>query len=130
VEDARVEAVELGVGATLDKVTLDAALRIGSLTPAAVGSSASHLDIRLDDSNGFTVKARPSGWTAVFGFYTPTLRTTELIPGQVRLLRSLLLGREDTVLRIILADDRSATMVPRPTPEPSVTPGPTATQKP
>ena len=49
----------------------------------------------------------------MFGFYTPTLRTTDLIPGQVRLLRSMLAGREDDVLRVILADDRSGTYVPR-----------------
>ena len=48
----------------------------------------------------------------MFGFYTPTLRTTDLIPGQVRLLRSMLAGREDDVLRVILADDRSGTRRP------------------
>jgi cell division septal protein FtsQ len=123
-DDRRYESVVLRVGSTLDDVTLDAALRIGSLTPADVGSSTSRLEIRLDDSNGFAVRGQPLGWTAVFGFYTPTLRTTDLIPGQVRLLRSLLLGREETVLRVILADDRSSTMIPRPTPEPSATPKP------
>jgi len=124
VVDRRNESLALGVGATLDAVTLDAALRIGSLTPADLGSSSSRLDIRLDDTNGFTIRGQPLGWTAVFGFYTPTLRTTDLIPGQVRLFRSLILGQEDTVLRVILADDRSATMIPRPTPRPSPTPKP------
>jgi hypothetical protein len=57
----------------------------------------------------------------VFGFYTPTLRRTDLIAGQARLLRSLILGREEEVLKVILADDRSGTYVPRPTPEPSPT---------
>ncbi len=124
VDDGRDEATALGVGATLDPVTLDAALRIGSLTPADVGSAAARLEIRLDDGNGFTLRAQPIGWTAVFGFYTPTLRRTDLIAGQVRLLRSFLLGREETVLRIILADDRSGTVLPRPTPRPSATPRP------
>ncbi len=121
VDDQRLGSAHLDVGDTLDAVSLDAALRIGSLTPADVGSSASRLAIRVDDTDGFTVTAEPVGWTAVFGFYTPTLRTTDLIPGQVRLLRSLLLGREDTVLRIVLADDHSGTYVPRPTPSPSST---------
>lgn len=119
VDDGRSVSTVLGVGTTLDPVTLDAALRIGSLTPADVGSAAARLEIRVDDDNGFTVSARPVGWTAVFGFYTPTLRKTDLIAGQVRLLRSLILGREETALRIILADDRSGTYVPRPTPAPS-----------
>jgi cell division protein FtsQ len=119
VDDHRVASVFLQVGSTLDPVSLDAALRIGSLTPAQIGSSAKRLAIRVDDVDGFTVTAEPKGWTAVFGFYTPTLRTTDLVPGQVRLLRSLLLGRESAVLRIVLADDRSGTYVPRPSPTPS-----------
>jgi cell division septal protein FtsQ len=118
IEDHRQAATILGVGSTLDPVTLDAALRLGSLTPADVGSAASHLRIRVDDTDGFTVTGLPADWTAVFGFYTPTLRTTTLIPGQVRLLRSLILGREDEVLRVILSDDRSGTYVPRPTSSP------------
>ena len=59
------------------------------------------------------------GWSAVFGFYTPTLRSTELIKGQVRLLRSFLADREPTVSRIILADDRNGTYIPRVTARPS-----------
>ena len=121
VDDQRLGSAHLDVGDSLDAVSLDAALRIGSLTPADVGSSASRLAFRVDDTDGFTVTAEPVGWTAVFGFYTPTLRTTDLIPGQVRLLRSLLLGREETVLRIVLADDHSGTYVPRPTPSASST---------
>lgn len=124
VDDRRAASTFLGVGSTLDPVSLDAALRIGSLTPADVGSAAARLEIRVDDSDGFTVTARPVGWTAVFGFYTPTLRTTDLVPGQVRLLRSLILGREDVALRIVLADDRSGTYVPRSTAAPSPTTGP------
>ena len=49
-------------------------------------------DPRSTTRTGFTLKAEPVGWSAVFGFYTPTLRTTDLIPGQVRLLRSMLAG--------------------------------------
>ena len=144
VGDARATSDTLAVGSTLDPVTLDAALRLGSLTPADIGSSASALAIRLDDTDGFTVASVPDGWTAVFGFYTPTLRTTDLIPGQVRLLRSLLYGREASVGRVILADDRSGTYLPRgsaapaskpkpaatPKPNPKPTPAPTATQQP
>ena len=124
VSDRRSASAGLGVGSTLDPVTLEAALRLGSLVPADIGSSATSLDLRVDDAEGFVVRGHPADWTAVFGFYTPTLRTTDLIPGQVRLLRSLLLGREDAVLRVILADDRSGTYVPRATPQASATPRP------
>ena len=114
IDDQRAVAAMLSAGTSIDAVTLDAALRIGSLVPADLGSAAKELAIRVDDQDGFSVSSGPTGWTAVFGFYTPTLRTTDLVPGQVRLLRSLLYGREGSVLRIVLADDRSGTYVPRP----------------
>ncbi|MEI7743799.1 MAG: FtsQ-type POTRA domain-containing protein [Chloroflexota bacterium] len=119
IDDARLSSMALEVGSTLDPVTLDAALRLGSLTPADVGSGARALVLRVDDTNGFAMRTRPAAWTAIFGFYTPTLRTTELIPGQVRLLSSLLAGREAKVQRVILADDHSGTYIPRATPEPT-----------
>jgi hypothetical protein len=125
IDDQRAASGALGVGSTLDAVTLDAALRLGSLAPGDVDGTASGLDLRVDDTDGFVMRGRPANWTAVFGFYTPTLRTTELIPGQVRLLHGVLLGREASTLRVILADDRSGTRVPRPTTRPSAKPSPT-----
>lgn len=122
IDDARVISLPMAVGDVLDPVTLDAALRLGSLGPADVGTAAKALVLRIDDKHGFTMRTRPASWAAVFGFYTPTLRTTELIPGQVRLLRSLLAGQEDTIQRVILADDRSGTILPKPTPEPTKKP--------
>jgi hypothetical protein len=126
VNDARLASMVLDVGSTLDPVTLDAALRLGSLGTADVGSGARNLVLRLDDQHGFTMRTQPASWTAVFGFYTPTLRTTDLIPGQVRLLRSLLFGREPEVARVILASDTNGTFIPRPTPvpKPSAKPSP------
>ena len=70
-------------------------------------------------TNGFVVRADPQGWLAIFGFYTPSLRTPELIPGQVRLLRSLLIGREPLIARVILASETDGTYVPKPTPTPT-----------
>ena len=61
---------------------------------------------------------RPSGWRAVFGFYTASLRTPELVPGQVRLLRSLLIGREAMVDRVILASETDGTYTTRSSPSP------------
>lgn len=124
VDDRRELSAGLTVGSTLDPVILDAALRLGALRPVDVGSAAPKLTLRLDDDSGFVVRAPAVGWTAVFGFYTPSLRTPDLIPGQVRLLRSLLAAKEDKVLRVILADDRSGTYIPRATPEPGATSNP------
>jgi hypothetical protein len=42
-----------------------------------------------------------------------------MIPGQVRLLRSLLDGRESSVRRVILASATDGTYIPRETPRPS-----------
>lgn len=120
--DARTASIALHVGSYVDPVTLDAALRLGSITPADLDSAARTLTLRVDDTFGFAMRTRPASWTAIFGFYTPTMRTTDLIPGQVRLLHSLLAGREAAVARVILADDHSGTYVPVATPKPSTKP--------
>jgi cell division septal protein FtsQ len=128
--DARLASMAYEVGTVLDAVTLDAALRLASLTPADVGSGAGELVLRLDDDDGFSMRTRPASWVAVFGFYSRTLRTTGLIPGQVRLLRSLLAGREGGIARIVLADDTSGTYIPAATPEPTPSAKPDRTPRP
>jgi POTRA domain-containing FtsQ-type protein len=124
IDDRRAASVDLVVGATIDRVDLDAATRLGSLKPADVGSAAQSLLVFISDANGFTIRTRPASWQAVFGFYTPTLRTPELVPGQVRLLRSLLIGREPLVDKVILASETDGTYTERPTPSPSASPAP------
>ncbi len=124
VEDRRAASAGLSVGRRLEAVDLDAATRLASIKPADVGSTADSLAVQLTDSSGFVLRARPTSWAAVFGFYTPSLRTTELIPGQARLLRSLLIGREPLLERIILASETDGTYTTRPTPRPSATPAP------
>ncbi len=126
VDDHRAASAGLSIGRALDSVDLDAATRLASLRPADVGSEAERLAVGLTDENGFLVRSRPAGWTAIFGFYTPSLRTPALIPGQVRLLRSLLIGREAQVERIILASDTDGTFIPRPTPTSKASPEPSA----
>lgn len=124
IDDRRAASAGLSVGTRLNAQDVDAATRLASLVPADVGSAADALLVRVTDENGFVIRADPQGWTAIFGFYTPSLRTPELIPGQVRLLRSLLIGREPLILRVILASETDGTYVPRPTPEPSPSPSP------
>jgi hypothetical protein len=110
VDDRRAGSVGLSIGARLDPVDVDAATRLGSLAPADVGSAAAGLTVAVDDEQGFTVANAPATWTATFGFYTPTLRTPELVPGQVRLLRSLMarIG-EGRLATILLADTMDGT---------------------
>ena len=116
VEDRRGTTLE--VGSSLDAVDLDVATRLGSLHPVDVGSAAHDLRVAVTTSDGFTLGV-PGGWTAVFGFYSPATRPADMIPAQVRLLRSLLVDREPTASRIILASETSGTVVLKPTPKPS-----------
>jgi hypothetical protein len=116
VVDARAASeASLALGATLDPVEFDAAARLAALVPADVGSVAKALAVRIDDDDGFVVTSGSGSWVAVFGPYSATLRSVDLIPGQVRLLRSLLAGREATVARVLLASDTTGTYVPKPT---------------
>jgi cell division septal protein FtsQ len=124
VTDSRAASADLAVAKTLDPVDLDAAFRLASLTPAQVGSSAAALTVAVTDEHGFVVSSGPKGWEAWFGFYGLSLRTPELIPGQVQLLTTLLAGREPTVKTVILADDREGTYISKVTPKPSATPKP------
>ena len=103
------------IGGHIGSVDLDVATRLGSLRPEEVGSSAGGLRVAVTDLDGYVV-GTPRGWDAVFGFYSPATRPTDMIPGQVRLLRSLLEGREGEVRRIILASETSGTFIPRATP--------------
>jgi POTRA domain, FtsQ-type len=116
VDDRRSLSSALAVGSVLDPVDFDAATRLAALHPVDVGSSAAALHVSIDDARGFALDTGPRGWTAIFGFYTPNLRQTELVPGQVRLLRSLLAGREAKIATVILADDRNGTYTLRATP--------------
>lgn len=114
IDDRRATPVVPGVGAILDPLDLDVATRLLSLRPADLGSGTSGLVVALDDADGWIVQ--PVGddpWTAVFGRYTTELRPPALVPGQVRLLRSLLAGRERDLLRVVLADAENGTYVSR-----------------
>jgi hypothetical protein len=116
IDDRRQGAISLvQVGGRLDAVDFDVATRLGSLVPADIGSNATSLRVAVTDDDGFVVTTA-RGWTAVFGFYSPATRATDLIPGQVRLLGSLLAGREATLARIILASATDGTFVPRASP--------------
>jgi len=125
IDDRRAASPKLGVGESLTPVDLDAATRLASLTPAAVGSAATGLSVGVTDGNGFVVSSVPESWVAVFGFYTPSLRTTELVPGQVQALREVMIKfGEPTVATVILADDKAGVYIPKPSARPSASPAP------
>lgn len=119
IADSRTASQSLAVGARLDPIDVDAATRLGSVRPDQVGSAARSLRVTVSDEHGYVVHADPDGWNAIFGFYTPSLRTPDLIPGQVNLLRALLEGREAAVAEVILASETDGTYIPRPTTVPA-----------
>ena len=90
----------LDVGERLGAIDLAVVRRLGALAPSQVGSTAPTFTITRTDDEGWVVEAGPGRWRAVFGFYTPSLRTPELLPRQVQCLRELLVGREE-LLRVI-----------------------------
>jgi hypothetical protein len=120
VSDDRSASLALRVGHTIAPIDLDVATRLGSLTPAQVGSSAAGLAVGVTDENGFVLSSSPKSWVAVFGFYGRSLRTPDLVEGQVQLLDALLTeAGEPNVALIILADDRDGTYIPKESPSPS-----------
>jgi hypothetical protein len=131
--DDRERSPLLAVG-QLTATELDVATRLASLTSEDLGTGATALTLRLLSDFGFVVQATgPSiEWNAVFGIYSATIRPTSMIPGQVRLLRSLLAGRETRLGWVILADDQAGTYTakgvrpPSPSMSPSPSPSPTS----
>lgn len=115
VADRRAPDEPLAVGGQLDALDLDVATRLLSLVPADVGSSAPALLVGVDDRDGWTLLPTVEDpWTAVFGFYGPEIRGPAMIPEQVRLLRSLLAGREERLLRVVLAGPSEGTYTLKP----------------
>lgn len=118
----------------LTATELDVATRLASLTPEDLGTGATTLTLFLLSDFGFVVEATGPTieWHAVFGNYSATIRPTSMIPGQVRLLRSLLAGRETRIGWVILADDQAGTYTAkgvRP-PPPGVEPSPSLSPAP
>ena len=106
-------------GDVVTPLDVDIATRLASLTLADLGSSATRLTLVADPQYGFVLQGEGEGiaWNAVFGIYSATIRPPEMLPGQVRLLRSLLAGRERRIGWVILADGQAGTFT-----EPGVRP--------
>ena len=114
VDDRRASPFLPGPGGTLEPLLLDVATRLLSLRPADVGSGSTGLTVALDGADGWIIQpAVDEPWTAVFGVYTAELRPPDIVPAQVRLLRSLLMGREQKIARVVLADAENGTYVTR-----------------
>ena len=69
IDDRRIGSRNIIVGDTLDPATLAAALRLASIQPAALGSSATGVRVQLNDEYGFVLIAVGGAWQAAFGGY-------------------------------------------------------------
>jgi hypothetical protein len=117
VADRRTSGQPPAVGGNLEAIDLDVATRLLPLVPADLGSAASALLVGVDERDGWTLSPTVEDpWTAVFGFYGPEIRRPEMIPEQVRLLGSLLAGREARLLRVVLAGGSEGTFTMKPEP--------------
>ncbi len=117
VADRRTSGQPPAVGGNLEALDLDVATRLLPLVPADLGSAASALLVGVDERDGWTLSPTVEDpWTAVFGFYGPEIRRPEMIPEQVRLLGSLLAGREARLLRVVLAGGSEGTFTMKPEP--------------
>src|SRR5204863_155782 len=69
VDDRRVASRDLIVGDRIDAAALAAALQLSAVEPAALGSQAVDLEVRLTDADGFLLVSHEPDWQADFGFY-------------------------------------------------------------
>ncbi len=117
------------LGDVIAPLDVDIATRLASLTLADLGSAATRLTVVADPQYGFVLRGDGEGiaWNAVFGIYSATIRPPEMLPGQVRLLRSLLAERERKIGWVILADGQAGTFTEpgvRPPTPPGASPAP------
>jgi hypothetical protein len=69
VADARFVGRRLAVGDRIPRPLLDAALRVGAVDPIALGSTASRLEVELDDEFGFRLVSGSPSWELALGVY-------------------------------------------------------------
>jgi cell division septal protein FtsQ len=94
IDDRRVQARSLIVGDVIDPSTLAAALRLSGVEPAALGSAAVHLGVRLTDDDGFLLVSDQPTWQADFGLYPDSdsgqpASLRERVEAQVTAVRTL-----------------------------------------
>ena len=101
VDDRRSMARLMTTGDRLDDALLAAALRLVDLDPAALGSRAASLAVRIDDEYGFGLVASDPGWELALGVYgTDPLETAEAatarLDRQVTAVRTLFASRTES----------------------------------
>jgi cell division septal protein FtsQ len=69
VDDQRIASRSMIVGDRIDAATLAAAFILSEVQPAALGSAATDLKLRITDTDGFLLVSSAPAWQADFGLY-------------------------------------------------------------
>jgi cell division septal protein FtsQ len=69
VDDQRIASRSMIVGDRVDAATLAAAFILSKVEPAALGSAATDLQLRITDNDGFLLVSSAPAWRADFGLY-------------------------------------------------------------
>jgi hypothetical protein len=99
VTDGRFAARLISVGDVLPEALLHTAMRIADIDPAALGSDAGNLAIRLDDEYGFRLVSAEPAWELALGVYGLDPRET-LAQADARLEQQI------TAVRTLFATQR------------------------
>lgn len=102
VDDRRPASRDIIIGDRIPSAEMVTAATLGAIRPAALGSAAKAVAVRIDDRCGYEVLPRPTGsWTAVLGFYGVDAgegAVAARISAQVAAVRTLFAShRENTV---------------------------------
>lgn len=100
VDDGRAMARLMTTGDRIDDALLATALRLVDLDPAALGSRAATLGVRIDDEYGFGLVATDPGWELALGVYgadplEETDAATARLERQITAVRTLFASRPE-----------------------------------
>ncbi len=101
IDDQRRASRRLTVGDRLPAGEVRMGLRLLQLEPALIGSSATHLAVRMHDEYGFIIASRAPVWRAALGFYGLDPReeasvADERLEAQVAAIRTLFATRPES----------------------------------
>jgi len=101
ITDERRSARLVAVGDRVSAALLETTMRILAIDPAALGSSASALAVRIDDEHGFRLVSADPGWEIALGVYGIDPRVTSAEA-------AARLERQVTAVRTLFAEEAEA----------------------
>lgn len=103
IDDRRRSVGDIGIGERLDALEAQAAVRLATVDPALLGSTAPALTVRIEELYGFVLVA-PERWEAALGFYGRE-------PGDDSGAAAERIERQIAAVRTLFADTPEASVV-------------------